>query len=156
MYFLKYSIYLYIFLTIHIQCLFATESQIFISTYKWYTNQRSARLLVSDSSRWRIGLLGVRVQESESESLDLKNRYRNRYRNRSISRTDIGIGIGTAQSPEPILESESVSLDLKNRYWNRYRNRSISRTDTGIGIGIIQILGLATLWLFLIFFLTSR
>ena len=105
-------------------------------------------------SVWCIGIRVLRDFSSQSclvEESDFWG-FETRNRNRWILRTDTGIGIGTAQSPEPRLESELVLLDLKNRYWNRYRHRSISRTELGIRISIIQILGLATVWIFLIIF----
>ena len=106
--------------------------------------QGPARLLVSVSSRWRIGLFRVRDLESDSEPLDLQNRDWNRYRNRWISRIETGIGIGTVVSPESRLESVSEPSDLQNRdrNWNRYRSKfvvsQVSVSDPN------RILGIAT------------
>ena len=67
--------------------------------------------LVSVSSRWSLGLLGVRYLVSVPVSLTFKN--------------ETGLGIGIVHSRNTRPDSVSVSITLKKRDQTRYRYRSI-------------------------------
>ena len=70
--------------------------------------------LVSVSSRWSLGLLGVRYRVSVPVSLTLKN--------------ETGLGIGIVHSKKSRSDSVSVSLTLRKRDQTRYRYHSLKKT----------------------------
>ena len=80
--------------------------------------------LVSVSSRWSLGLLGVWYLVSVPVSLTLKN--------------ETGLGIGIVHSKKSRPDLVSVSLTLRKRDQTRYRYRSLKKNETGLGLGIVH------------------
>ena len=95
--------------------------------------------LVSDSSRWSLGLLGVWYRVSVPVSLILKKRDRTRYRYRSLKKHETRLGIGIDHFKKTRPDSVSVSFNFKKRDQTRYRYHSTSKSETRLGIGIVQL-----------------
>ena len=95
--------------------------------------------LVSVSSRWSLGLLGVWYLVSVSVSLTLKKQDRTRYRYRSLKKHETRLGIGIDHFKKTRPDSVSVSFNFKKRDQTRYRYHSTSKSETRLGIGIVQL-----------------
>ena len=78
-------------------------------------SQDSFLVSVSVSSRWSLGLLGVRYLVSVPVSLTFKKRDRTRYRYRSLKKNETRLGIGIVHFKKTRPDSVSVSFNLKKR-----------------------------------------